>query len=57
MTARLQHEITKLATLSAAIAEKLGIRADDEKELNEVKHHVAPDAVLDRMEAEAEPGP
>jgi hypothetical protein len=33
-----------------------GLRTDDDKELNEVKHHVAPDEVLDRMEAEAEPG-
>jgi uncharacterized membrane protein len=45
-----EHEITKLATLTVAIAEKLGIEAAGDEELAEVQQTVAPEAVLDEIE-------
>jgi uncharacterized membrane protein len=45
-----EHEITKLATLTVAIAEKLGIEAGADEELAEVQQTVAPEAVLDEIE-------
>ena len=47
-----EHEITKLATLLAAVAERLDIRPD--AEIQEVQRNVAPEAVLDEIEEEAD---
>jgi len=44
-----EHEITQLIKITAAIAEKLGIDPDHHSELAELKHDVAPEAVLDRI--------
>ncbi|WP_431855916.1 DUF1003 domain-containing protein [Azospirillum sp.] len=50
-----EHEITKLATLVAAIAERLDVRTAVDQELDEIKRDVAPEAVLDEIESEAPP--
>jgi uncharacterized membrane protein len=44
-----EHEITKLATLLSAVAERLDIRPDPD--MQEVQRNVAPEAVLDEIEA------
>jgi uncharacterized membrane protein len=47
-----EHELTKLTTTVVAIAERLDIRADADPEIQEVKKDVAPEAVLDEIEAQ-----
>src|SRR3954465_4104025 len=49
-----EHEVTKLATLVAGIAERMGVRTAANVELDEITQDVAPEAVLDEIEA-AEP--
>src|ERR671926_173275 len=49
-----EHEVTKLVTLVSGIADRLGVRAVAEAELDEIRQDVAPEAVLDGIEA-AEP--
>ncbi len=46
-----EHELTKLVALVAALAERAGVRADADPEIEEVKKDVAPEAVLDEIEA------
>jgi uncharacterized membrane protein len=46
-----EHEITKLATLVSAIAERMGVETHIDPELDEIKRDVAPEAVLDEIEA------
>ena len=46
-----EHEITKLAELITAIATKLGVTANHPDELEEVKRDVAPETVLDALDA------
>src|SRR5215207_819152 len=46
-----EHEVTKLATLVSAIAQRLDVRSGMEEELEEIKQDVAPEAVLDELEA------
>jgi uncharacterized membrane protein len=46
-----EHEITKLATLVAAIAEHMGVQTEVDEELGEIQQDVAPEAVLDGIEA------
>jgi uncharacterized membrane protein len=50
-----EHEITKLADMVAAISEHLGIAARS-AEIEEVKKDVAPEAVLDEIEAQQRKG-
>lgn len=45
-----EHEVTRLVELTAAIADKLGIAAARDPELEELKRNVAPEAVLDKLE-------
>jgi uncharacterized membrane protein len=45
-----EHEITKLAGMVAAIAERMGIDADADPELAEITQDVIPEAVLDEIE-------
>ncbi|MBV8455886.1 MAG: DUF1003 domain-containing protein, partial [Acetobacteraceae bacterium] len=45
-----EHEITKLAALVSAIADRLGIRTEVDAEVEELKEDVAPEAVLDEIE-------
>ncbi|MFL5128824.1 MAG: DUF1003 domain-containing protein [Microvirga sp.] len=44
-----EHEITRLLTLTRAIAEHLGIREAKDPTLEELERHVAPEKVLDRL--------
>jgi uncharacterized membrane protein len=46
-----EHEITKLAKLVAAMAERMGVRVEGDEELAEIQQNVAPEAVLDEIEA------
>jgi uncharacterized membrane protein len=45
-----EHEVTKLVTMVAAIAEKMGVESDADGEVDELKQDVAPEAVLDEIE-------
>jgi uncharacterized membrane protein len=47
-----EHEITRLITLTSAIAEALGVQEADTAEINELERDVAPEAVLDSLEAD-----
>jgi uncharacterized membrane protein len=49
-----EHEITKLATLVAAIGDHIGVRTDIDKELDAITRDVAPEA--DEIE-ETQPQP
>ena len=46
-----EHEITRLITLVTAIAERMGIDAAQDPELAELAQDVAPEKVLDTMDA------
>lgn len=46
-----EHELTKLAQVVVAIADRLGIPATSDTELEEVERDVAPEVVLDAIEA------
>jgi uncharacterized membrane protein len=46
-----EHEVTKLAAMVAAIAEKLGVHSEVDEEVEEIKRDIAPEAVLDGIEA------
>jgi uncharacterized membrane protein len=46
-----EHEITKLVTLVSAIADRMGVETQVDAELDEIKRDVAPEAVLDEIEA------
>ena len=46
-----EHEITKLATLVSAIADRLDVETHVDEELDEIEQDVAPEAVLDEIEA------
>lgn len=50
-----EHEVTKLVALTSAIAERLGVRSSVDPELSEITQDVAPDAVLDEIEAHKPP--
>ena len=45
-----EHEVTKLAALLSAIADRLGVETDVDPEVEELKEDVAPEAVLDEIE-------
>jgi uncharacterized membrane protein len=49
-----EHELTKLAEMIAAISEKLGVHSVPEGEIGEISRDVAPEAVLDAIEASNE---
>ena len=46
-----EHEVTKLVTLVSAMAERMGVRTEVDKELGDITQDVAPEAVLDEIEA------
>ena len=46
-----EHELTKLAGVVAAIAERVGVTAARDPEVAEIGRDVAPEAVLDEIEA------
>src|SRR4051812_32996006 len=45
-----EHEVTKLASVLSQIACKLGVEAEADGELEDVKRDVAPEKVLDTIE-------
>jgi uncharacterized membrane protein len=47
-----EHELTKLAGIVAQIAQRVGVEADRDPEVREIKKDVAPEAVLDEIEAQ-----
>ena len=51
-----EHEVTKLITVVAAIAEKLEVHTGVDNELAELEKDVAPEAVLDRIEQASSAG-
>ena len=46
-----EHEVTKLVSLVSAIADRMGVETQVDTELDEIKRDVAPEAVLDKIEA------
>ncbi|GJD93574.1 DUF1003 domain-containing protein [Methylobacterium iners] len=46
-----EHEVTRLLTLTMAIAERLGIEDARDPQLGELQENVAPEKVLDEIEA------
>lgn len=44
-----EHEITRLLELTVAIAQRMGIQDARDPSLDELKQHVAPEKVLDRL--------
>ena len=46
-----EHEITRLLSLVAQLAERMGVEASTDPELSELKRDVAPEKVLDRLES------
>jgi uncharacterized membrane protein len=46
-----EHEISKLAMLTSAIASHLGVESNVEQDVADAKQEVAPDKVLDKIEA------
>ena len=47
-----EHEITKLVALMTAVADHLGVTTEVDGQIHEIKKDVAPEAVLDAIEAE-----
>ena len=47
-----EHELTRLATLVAAIAEKLDVPIEDPDALAEIQRDVAPETVLDALQTQ-----
>ena len=45
------QEVTKMATQVAAMAERMGVKTEVDEELDEITQGVAPEAVLDEIEA------
>ena len=46
-----EHEVTKLAALVSEIGKRLGVETEVDDELREIKRDVAPEAVLDEIDA------
>jgi hypothetical protein len=47
-----EHEVTRLITLVAAMAERMGIDQAHDPELSELARDVKPEKVIETMEAE-----
>ncbi len=45
-----EHEVTKLVTLTSAIARQMGVKTEIDAEVNELARDVAPEQVLDEIE-------
>jgi uncharacterized membrane protein len=46
-----EHEVTKLVKLVSALADHAGLKTEVDEELDEITRDVAPEAVLDEIEA------
>ena len=51
-----EHEVTRLVTLVSGIADRMGVKTEADADLKEITLDVAPEAVLDELEA-TEPEP
>ncbi|KAA2234603.1 DUF1003 domain-containing protein [Salinarimonas soli] len=51
-----EHEVTKLVTLVKAMADQMGVTTEIDGELPEITRNVAPEAVLDEIEAASRNG-
>jgi uncharacterized membrane protein len=49
-----EHEVTRLVTLVSGITDRMGVKTEADADLEEITQDVAPEAVLDQLEA-AEP--
>ncbi|MEP7227019.1 MAG: hypothetical protein ABI785_06640 [Gemmatimonadales bacterium] len=47
-----EHEITRLITLVTAMAERMGVDGAQDPELAELSQDVAPEKVIEKMEAQ-----
>ena len=52
-----EHEVTKLIALVSSIADRMGVSTAPNPEAEELKHDVAPEAVLDEIEERRQRGP
>ncbi|WP_244947828.1 DUF1003 domain-containing protein [Azospirillum baldaniorum] len=50
-----EHEITKLTALVSSMADHMGVKTDVDSDLDIIKQDVAPEAVLDQIEAKKSP--
>lgn len=50
-----EHEITRLMTLVSALAQHLEVKTEVDPEVNELRRDIAPEAVLDEIEAAGKP--
>lgn len=50
-----EHEITKLTALVSSMADHMGVKTDVDSDLDVIKQDVAPEAVLDQIEAKKSP--
>jgi uncharacterized membrane protein len=50
-----EHEVTKLAELVSAMAQRMGVESARNPEIEEIKRDVAPEAVLDEIESTSKP--
>jgi uncharacterized membrane protein len=46
-----EHEVTQVATLVSGIAERMGVKTEADADLDEITQDIAPEAVLDELEA------
>jgi uncharacterized membrane protein len=46
-----EHEVTRLVTLVSGIADRMGVKTEADSDLEEITEDVAPEAVLDELEA------
>jgi uncharacterized membrane protein len=46
-----EHKVTRLVTLVPGIADRMGVKTEADGELEEITQDVAPEAVLDEIEA------
>ncbi len=51
-----EHEITRLLSLTKAIAQHMGVREAEDPSLRELERHVAPEKVLDKLAEDKERG-
>jgi uncharacterized membrane protein len=50
-----EHEVTKIAELVSAMAQRMGVESARTPEIEEIKRDVAPEAVLDEIESTSKP--
>jgi uncharacterized membrane protein len=46
-----EHEVTKLVMLVSGLADRMGVKTETDAEVKDIAQDVAPEAVLDELEA------